>query len=378
MHIQACPECLETRDLVDGLGQKFDEVVASLKNIKELGQASNETNQSLSEQITGLETTVEGLKTAAENSKQDSAKLVELQQQIGTLRTTMDDFTDSLTCKFENHDEKISTMTSLIDKQSLKSQANEEKLNLLSAQLESQTKRADKIEGWNARLHQESISYREKQAEQDIDRSEKIEKALEAAEEYSKISRVVSALVDRVRKLETETLSMHQYDVLLTRLIGLEIQGASKTDMNELRYTMLQLDKATAKTSQLENVIERSDNIAERVNLIESTQPSASVIEQATKQIGIIDDLTRIAGKMEHLQKTEAQSRSKTSNSTEVLDMTLRANLKTLSAHHEDIISLQQEAKLTCAVLQGLKDMMERFAKGVPHPFFRLPIRNFK
>ena len=119
MLIQACPECIETRGRLGCLDQKFVEVVASLKNMKELGQASNETNQSLSEQITGLETTVEGLKTAAENSKQDSAKLIGLQQQVGTIRTTIDEFSDSQVCHFQTHEEKLSVLMNLIDEQSL-------------------------------------------------------------------------------------------------------------------------------------------------------------------------------------------------------------------------------------------------------------------
>ena len=370
---QARPECIETQGVVDCPGQNFVEIGSSSKTIKKLGQASNETSQSLSEQITTLQTTVEGLKIGAENSKQDSAKLCDLQQQVGTLRTTMDEFSDSLTCHFQNHSEKLSALMSLIDKQSLNSQANEEKLNLLSAQLATQTKRAGMTEDWKARRHEKSLSHTEKQTEQDNDRYMKIDQAV-AAEQYPKASETSSALLERVEKLETETLNMHQHDVLLGRLLRLEIQGASKNEVNELRNSMLQLDKGTAKTSQVEKLVQRSDNIAERVNLVESAQPSASIIEQARKQTGVTGDMTSRASKMEQLQKTEAQIRTETPNSYKILDLTLQADLhaKTLSVHHEDITSLQQEVKLSCEVLQGLKDMLEQSAKGVPGPFLRL------
>ena len=370
---QACPECIETQGLVDCPGRNSVGIGSSLKPIKKLGQASNETNQSVSEQITSLQTTVEGLKVAAENSKQDSAKLIDLQQQVGKIRTTMDEFSDSLTCHFQNHSEKLSALMSLIDKQSLKSQANVEKLNLLSAQFATQTKRAGTTEEWNARQHEKSLSHREKQAEQDNDRYKKIDEAV-AAERYPKASETSSALLDRVEKLDTKTLNMHQHDVLLSRLLRLEIQGASKNEVNELRNSMLQLDEGTAKTSQVEKLVQRSDNLAERVNLIESGQPSASIIEQARKQTGVIGDMTSRASKMEHLQKTEAQIRTETPNSYKILDLTLQTDLpaKQLSVHHEDITSLQQEVKLSCEVLQGLKDMLEQSAKGVPGPFLRL------
>ena len=228
------------------------------------------------------------------------------------------------------------------------------------------------MEQWIARLHQESLSHREKQAEQDIEKYTKMKETLQAAERYAKASVSLSGLVDRVEKLETETLNMLQYDALLSRLLRLEFEGANKNEVNELRDAMSQLGKTTAKTSQIEDLSKRSDDIAERLELIESAKPSASVIEQATKQIGVVEDLTRIVKKVECFQKTEAQisKESNASNSSDVLDLTLLANsyAKILSAHHEDIISLQKEAKVSCAVLQALKGMLERVSKGESPP----------
>ena len=369
---QPCLKCVESQGRVERLVKGFVAIVASVENLKEVVQDSNQTDQSLAERIANLENSVHSLKKAAQNGKQDDAKLIKLDQQVCKNKKALDESDSSLLCQLQDQNVQMAEMKSLIEQQSLKSQENEDQLKSLSVQLVAQTKRANEIEEWKATVQQKDFSQRLKQLEHNCLGFRNCKEIFEAAERCGTTSGSIFALMERMHKVETNSINMYQYDLLLKRLMLLETMGASKKEVSDLCGVLFQFSKAAATTNQIEALIQRNDSIAERVRLVESAQPSARLIEQTKEQNEVIQDLAR---KMEQFEKTEAQIRSETPDPSEILDLTLRtANI--LSVHHDDITSLQEQSKLSCAILQELKGRVKRTEKGVSCPSIEIIYAN--
>ena len=351
-------ESLGTQDHVERLAQKIVNVVASVESLREMVQTSNETNQSLSEQVADLENSVEGLKTAAENGNQGSAKLLQLEQQVSTIRKTVVESSDSLISQFQEQSDNVLGLIKLVNEQSVKSQAHEEKLNLLSAQLAAQTERADEMEASNTRLQQESLGHRHKQAEQDIAKFDKFKETLEAAEKCARASESISVLSERMNKLETKTINTHEYDSLTQRLLLLESKKASADEFRELSDTIDCLIQSNNGNTETANF--NSNDFADSLGSL-----TKQVIEQSSQ-------LQMLSVKMELLQSTvdrEIFTRSQTANVPDISELSHRTvfHKNQLNIHHCAIVSLQNEAMHGAAASKELANKLEMFAKGLLH-----------
>ena len=273
-HIKAYSEHIETQGQVECLARSVAEAVESVKSLRELIQTSNAMEESLLEQVENLQHTVEELSTAADHDNQMYAKVTQLAKQLGNVQKISYDNNESLQNHLQGYYKQQAGMKARIDA----CQANEKVTESFSLDDMVQYDQGEQIEELSNRVENlEDMSHRVKRLETAATESKAFSKSLDALE--MKAANELTSLDGRMNTLETNV--MDKYESLLSRLVLLEKGTASNKKVDELAIATLKIGKASAKISSFDSLVERGDDIAERIDYIQTALSSAPAAPQS-------------------------------------------------------------------------------------------------
>ena len=330
-HSKVCLECVETRAHVECLSKSLTEAVSSLNLLRDLIQISCAKNLPASEQIEEVDHMAEG------HEKQMCAKFIQLTAQLDKVRKVSDYNSKLPQCDYQSHHREDPARTSLVHELSHKSQVNEAKMESLILQLDAQTKRGDHIENLVSGLdHLKGFRRRIERLERNAAESKISNQKPKIPEKLAEADHLAPAPDLRLDRLEAGLLEMHKYEDLLKRILLLETNTANKEKVNELAMVTLKLGKASATLSDFQSLVQRGDEISERVDGIQAALPSKDAVDQTAKQREIVQSL----------------------------EGTVNMQAKTLDFLLNNISTLHKDSKLVCVVLKELKDQYDQLVPG--------------
>ena len=273
IHDKAYSEHIETQGQIKYLTRSVAEAVESVKLLRELIQTSNASEESLSEQVDKLQYTVEELSTAADYDNQMYAKVTQLAKQLGNVQKISYDNHESLQNHLQGHHKQQAGMKARIDE----CQANEKFTESFSLKDMVQYDQGEQIEELSNRVENlEDMSHRVERLETAATEFKAFSKSLDALEK--KAANELTSFDGRMNTLETNV--MDKYESLLSRLVLLEKGTASNKKVDELAIATLKIGKASAKISSFDSLVERGDDIADRIDYIQTALSSAPAAPQ--------------------------------------------------------------------------------------------------